>query len=47
LHNPANLEGIIIVKKFFKAEQVAVFDTAFHQTIPQVANKFAYSKCVV
>jgi acetate kinase len=42
LHNPANLEGIIIAEEIFnKAEQVAVFDTAFHQTIPQVANKFA------
>jgi acetate kinase len=42
LHNPANLEGIIIAEEIFnKAKQVAVFDTAFHQTIPEVANKFA------
>src|SRR5690554_8089463 len=33
LHNPANLEGIIVAEKLFpSAKQVAVFDTAFHQT---------------
>jgi len=42
LHNPANLEGITIAEEIFNnAKQVAVFDTAFHQTIPEVANKFA------
>lgn len=36
LHNPINLEGISLCKKFFKrTRQVAVFDTAFHQTIPE------------
>ncbi len=35
LHNPANLIGIrVIQKKAPKTPQVAVFDTAFHQTIP-------------
>lgn len=35
LHNPANLEAIEIIKeKYPKLPQVAVFDTAFHQTIP-------------
>ena len=35
LHNPANLEGIEIAEQVFKqAKQVAIFDTAFHQTIP-------------
>ena len=42
LHNPANLEGIIVAEEIFKsAKQVAVFDTAFHQTIPVVAHKYA------
>lgn len=42
LHNPANLEGIEIAEHVFKqAKQVAIFDTAFHQTIPEVANKFS------
>lgn len=42
LHNPANLEGINVVEEIFNgAVQVAVFDTAFHQTIPIVAHKYA------
>ncbi|WP_310560036.1 acetate kinase [Flavobacterium sp.] len=42
LHNPANLEGIIVAEEIFNtAKQVAVFDTAFHQTIPVVAHKYA------
>lgn len=42
LHNPANLEGILMAEEVFtKATQVAVFDTAFHQTIPDVAAKYA------
>ena len=42
LHNPANLEGIIVAEVIFNsAKQVAVFDTAFHQTIPVVAHKYA------
>ena len=42
LHNPANLEGIIVAEAIFTgAKQVAVFDTAFHQTIPVVAHKYA------
>ncbi|CAM3999776.1 acetate/propionate family kinase [Flavobacterium weaverense] len=42
LHNPANLEGIIVASEIFKnAQQVAVFDTAFHQTIPVIAHKYA------
>ncbi|MAZ39509.1 MAG: acetate kinase [Legionellales bacterium] len=36
LHNPANLAGILAVKKQFPTlKQVAVFDTAFHQTLPE------------
>ncbi|WP_438711832.1 acetate/propionate family kinase [Aquimarina muelleri] len=42
LHNPANLEGIIVAEEIFtKAKQIAVFDTAFHQTIPVEAYKYA------
>ena len=42
LHNPANLEGIEVAEKVFpNAKQVAVFDTAFHQTIPEYAYKYA------
>ena len=42
LHNPANLEGIDLAEIMFpNAKQVAVFDTAFHQTIPEYAYKYA------
>lgn len=36
LHNPANLQGIQAAEKAFKqTPQVAIFDTAFHQTMPK------------
>lgn len=42
LHNPANLTGIEVAEKLFPtAKQIAVFDTAFHQTIPEVAHRYA------
>ncbi|WP_271406733.1 acetate/propionate family kinase [Tenacibaculum soleae] len=42
LHNPANLEGIQVAESIFtNAKQVAVFDTAFHQSIPVKAYKYA------
>ncbi|MDO7173038.1 acetate/propionate family kinase [Mariniflexile sp. AS56] len=42
LHNPANLEGITVAEDIFpNAKQVAVFDTAFLQSIPEVAYKYA------
>ena len=42
LHNPNNLQGILVAEALFpKAKQVAVFDTAFHQTIPEKAKKYA------
>jgi acetate kinase len=42
LHNPANLNGIISMEKQLPdVPQVAVFDTAFHQTIPQHAYMYA------
>lgn len=38
LHNPANLAGILACKKLILGiKQVAVFDTAFHQTLPACA----------
>ncbi len=38
LHNPPNLTGIRIFEKLLPAiPQVAVFDTAFHQTLPSAA----------
>ena len=38
LHNPPSLEGIRACIKIFKGvPQVAVFDTAFHQTMPKYA----------
>jgi acetate kinase len=42
LHNPANLEGIQVARSLFPAvPQVAVFDTAFHQSMPPVAYRYA------
>ncbi|MCK5675562.1 MAG: acetate kinase [Verrucomicrobia bacterium] len=42
LHNPANLTGIEEACRFAPhVPQVAVFDTAFHQTIPAVAYQYA------
>lgn len=42
LHNPANLEGILAIERVLPAvEQVAVFDTSFHQTIPAVNYLYA------
>ncbi|GJQ57244.1 MAG: acetate kinase [Candidatus Scalindua sp. AMX11] len=42
LHNPSNLTGIEVAKSIFPhALQVAVFDTAFHQTIPIKAFLYA------
>ncbi len=42
LHNPANLAGIKVAKEVFpNAIQVAVFDTAFHQTMPAHAYRYA------
>lgn len=36
LHNPAHVQGIKAAKKIFHhCEHIAVFDTAFHQTMPE------------
>ncbi|MDY5845781.1 MAG: acetate kinase [Bariatricus sp.] len=38
LHNPANLTGIVVCEKLMPGTpNVAVFDTAFHQTMPKKA----------
>ncbi|MBW1821458.1 MAG: acetate kinase [Deltaproteobacteria bacterium] len=42
LHNPSNLTGIEVAKTIFPDSlQVAVFDTAFHQSIPPKAYLYA------
>ncbi|GGK70880.1 acetate/propionate family kinase [Ornithinimicrobium pekingense] len=42
LHNPGNLEGIEVAQRTFAdVPQVAVFDTAFHQTMPAEASTYA------
>jgi acetate kinase len=45
LHNPPNHLGIEVAEQIFSsAKQVAVFDTAFHQTMPPVAYRMAIPK---
>lgn len=42
LHNPANIDGIRVAQELFVGvPQIAVFDTAFHQTIPAHAYHYA------
>jgi acetate kinase len=42
LHNPANLAGIVAARRAFpEAPHVAVFDTAFHQTLAPEAYTYA------
>ncbi len=43
LHNPANIKGIQAAREIFGTglPQVAVFDTAFHQTLPEHAYLYA------
>ena len=43
LHNPANLKGVNAVSAILpNVPQVGVFDTAFHQTMPDYAYIYAY-----
>ncbi|NVK24463.1 MAG: acetate kinase [Gammaproteobacteria bacterium] len=45
LHNPANLTGIKAATELFpNLPQIAVFDTAFHQTMPEHAYLYAIDK---
>lgn len=42
LHNPANIHGIEACQKLMpEAKHIAVFDTAFHSTIPERAYRYA------
>ncbi|UER55068.1 acetate kinase [Kineosporiaceae bacterium SCSIO 59966] len=42
LHNPANVEGLEVALRMLPdVPQVAVFDTAFHQTLPPAAYTYA------
>lgn len=42
LHNPNNLEGILIAEELFpSAKQIAVFDTAFYKSLPEKTKKYA------
>ncbi len=42
LHNPANIEGIVTMRRVVPhIPQVAVFDTAFHQSMPKEAFLYA------
>ncbi len=41
LHNPPNLTGIRVCASLFDLPQVAVFDTAFHATMPGKAYSYA------
>ncbi len=41
LHNPANLKGIEACEKIMSVPQVAVFDTGFHQSMPDYAYMYA------
>src|SRR5690606_18385291 len=45
LHNPVNLKGIEVCEQLFPdLLQIAVFDTAFHRTIPNRAQYYAIDK---
>lgn len=47
LHNPANLEGIEAAQRSFSdVPHVAVFDTAFHQTMPPAAYTYAIDRAM-
>lgn len=47
LHNPANLAGIQVARELFPTvPQVAVFDTAFHQTLAPEAYTYAIDRQV-
>ncbi len=42
LHNPINLLGILVMRTLYPhLPQIAVFDTAFHQTMPKYAHLYA------
>jgi len=42
LHNPGSYQGILVAEKLFsKATHICAFDTAFHQTLPEKAFRYA------
>jgi len=42
LHNPANIEGIVAAKKILPSvHHIGVFDTAFHQSMPESSYLYA------
>ena len=47
LHNPANLEAIRLFQTNYPdIPQIAVFDTAFHRTMPEYASRYALPETV-
>ncbi|MFY9262497.1 MAG: acetate kinase [Actinomycetaceae bacterium] len=44
LHNPANLEGIKVARELFDVPNVAVFDTAFFQGLPNESATYALDR---
>lgn len=47
LHNPANALGIRVAMELFtKATQIAIFDTAFFQSLPEKAYRYAIPKAL-
>ena len=46
LHNPPNLAGIRAAKALLNCPHIAVFDTAFHTTLPRRARTYAIDKTI-
>lgn len=44
LHNPANLRGIDVARDLLNVPHVVVFDTAFFQTLPEEAARYALDR---
>lgn len=44
LHNPPNLRGIDVARDLLDVTHVAVFDTAFFQTLPEEAARYALNR---
>lgn len=44
LHNPANLSGIVVARELFDVPNIAVFDTAFFQTLPNESATYALDR---
>lgn len=48
LHNPVNLEGILVARETWPSlPHVAVFDTAFHATLPRRASTYALPRALM